>query len=218
MNKRDENIRLHYILDIVIIVFAMLGSIWEIAENGFDLLEYYTTDSNIFIAIACLLDLIYLKSNEEKRKQLGWIKQIKFMATCAMGLTFFVVIFVLAPMGGAMALVRSLTEGALLYQHTLCPLLSFFVYFRLDCKQYRFGKETRFIGPASAILYAIITTTLNVKKVMYGPYPFLHVYEQPVLVSVGWFMVILSLAALISWVLWNANVNMWEKKEQKLEI
>jgi hypothetical protein len=40
---------------------------------------------------------------------------------------------------------------------------------------------------------------------MDGPYPFLHVYEQPVYMSIIWFAAILGGAYFMAWLLLKAN-------------
>ena len=49
--------------------------------------------------------------------------------------------------------------------------------------------------------YAIIALILNFAKLLYGPYPFLHVYEQPVYMSFVWLVVILSMAYVLALIL-----------------
>ena len=45
---------------------------------------------------------------------------------------------------------------------------------------------------ATTIVYAIPVLILNIAKLYVGPYPFLHVYEQPVYMSVFWILAILG--------------------------
>lgn len=203
MNGREK--KMAYIFDGIILLCSMIGTIWEIWENGWIMLSYYTIDSNIFIAVCCLLDILYQRSGQDKKERMGWIKNLKYMATCCMMVTFFVVIFILAPTGGIKGLIGIMTEGALLFHHTICPVVAVISYYRADSKQYKLKKNMIYAGMLPTVLYAIVILSLNVKKILYGPYPFLYIYEQAVWVSVMWMLVILGLAVILGWVLWKGN-------------
>lgn len=198
-----ENNRKAWLLDVMIIVFSTIGTIWEIWENGWGMLRYYTVDSNIFIGISCFLDIIWQRSNKERRERTVWIKNLKYIATCCMMLTFFVVVFILAPMGGVTGLIQILTEGGLLFHHTLCPVAAIISYYKVDCKQFKLKKYMTYIGMLPTVSYAIVVVILNIKRKMHGPYPFLYVYEQELWVSAMWILVILGLAYVIGWILWK---------------
>ncbi|HPF53799.1 MAG TPA: hypothetical protein PLM48_04040 [Clostridia bacterium] len=55
------------------------------------------------------------------------------------------------------------------------------------------------------LLYAIVIIILNIAKLLVGPYPFLHIYEQPWYMSIVWIAVILGMATLLAWLLWLLN-------------
>lgn len=192
-----------WILNIMIIIFSTIGTIWEIWENGWGMLCYYTVDSNIFISICCFLDIIWQRNNKERRERAVWIKNLKYIATCCMMLTFFVVVFILAPMGGVAGLIQILTEGGLLFHHTLCPIAAIISYYKVDCKQFKLKKNMTYIGMIPTVSYAIVVVILNIKRKIHGPYPFLYVYEQDIWVSAMWILVILGLAYIIGWILWK---------------
>lgn len=196
-----ENNKKAWIINSIIILFSTIGTIWEIWENGWGMLRYYTVDSNIFIAICCFLDIFW--QSREKKERVIWIKNLKYIATCCMMLTFFVVVFILAPMGGVAGLIQILTEGGLLFHHTLCPIAAIISYYRVDCKQFELKKYMTYLGMVPTVFYAIVVVILNIKKKIHGPYPFLYVYEQDIWVSVMWILVILGLAYVIGWILWK---------------
>ncbi len=66
-------------------------------------------------------------------------------------------------------------------------------------------RKYRLFALTPTILYAAVAVTLNIAKVMDGPYPFLHVYEQPVYMSIIWFAAILGGAYFMAWLLLKAN-------------
>lgn len=193
------------LIDIVIVIFGIWGSYVEIYENGMIMLSYYTVESNLFISLACLLDLGYQAGVLKQKEQASWIKSVKYLATCCMTITFMVVFFILAPAGGMKEYIRIFFEGPLKYQHTLCPILAAFSFFVVDAYQNDLKKRMVLCSLIPTILYAIVSTSLNIAKIMYGPYPFLHVYEQSVGQSVCYVVLIIFIAYIIGWFLWKIN-------------
>ncbi len=199
------------ILDLLIIIFGILGSYIEIYENGLGMLGYYTVDSNIFMVLCCFLDIIYQVAAFQGQKNLIWIKDIKYTGVCCMTITFCIVFFILAPMGGLEGYLRIFFEGALKYQHFLCPILTIASFLLIDRFQTTLKRSMVYVALIPTIIYAVITTSLNIAKVMYGPYPFLYVYEQSVGMSVFWCVLIISIEYAIVWLLWKTNQILKEK-------
>ena len=54
-------------------------------------------------------------------------------------------------------------------------------------------------------VYAAIVLVLNFAKTLTGPYFFLEVYENPWYMSIVWVVVVLGMAALLSWLLLLIN-------------
>lgn len=192
-------------MDFFLIFFGILGSYIEIYENGIIMLSYYTVLSNIFISIACLFDIVYQIRELKGKSKFAWIKSIKYFATCCMTITFMVVFFVLAPMGGVKEYIRIFFEGPLLFQHTLCPIAAIISFLLIDIRQNSLHKNAVVLSLTPTILYAVVSTSLNIAKVMYGPYPFLRVYEQPVWMSFLYVVIIIGMAYLIGWGLWKIS-------------
>lgn len=199
------------VLDILIIVFGILGTYIEIYENGLGMLGYYTVDSNILMVLCCLLDIIYQVRELQGQKNFIWIKDIKYIGVCCMTITFCIVLFVLAPMGGVVGYLRIFFEGALKYQHFLCPTLTMASFWFIDRFQITLKRSMVYVALIPTIIYAAITTSLNIARVMYGPYPFLYVYEQSVFMSVFWFVLIIGIEYLIVWLLWKINQTLNKK-------
>lgn len=199
------------ILDVLIVIFGCLGSYIEIHENTIVMLSYYTTDSNILMAAACMLDIYYQIRAGKGETAPKWIKKVKFFGVCCMSITFLVVFFVLAPQGGIVGYYRSFFEGALKYQHFLCPLLAVLSFFLVDSRQEAVGKTTAKLALIPTVCYAIAATVGNIIKVMHGPYPFLYVYEQPIYMSILWAVIVLGMAYVISWGLRKINIKVYGK-------
>ncbi len=193
------------VLDLLIIVFGILGTYIELYENGPGMLGYYTVDSNIFMAACCFLDIIYQIRELQGQKNYVWVKEVKYTGVCCMTITFCIVFFVLAPMGGLEGYQRIFFEGALKYQHFLCPILSVASYLFIDRFQVILKRSMVYVALIPTIIYAVITVSLNIARIMYGPYPFLYVYEQSVGMSFFGGVLILGIEYLIVWLLWKIN-------------
>ncbi len=89
----------------------------------------------------------------------------------------------------------------MLYHHTLCPILAILSIAFLE--KYDGINATQ--GLYFTIIYAIIMITLNVLKIVEGPYPFLLVYKQPVIHSIIWTILILAITYAIALILKKVN-------------
>lgn len=192
---------LNLIINLTIVVMELIAINISFKKQGLTLFQYYTEDSNILALVACLLCSIYLirniiTGNYEIPK---WVAILKYMAVCCLTVTFIVVILVLAPMQGSGGYQVLLFSGSLLYQHFLCPVLALAGFLLLDMAP--LNKQDIRFAIVPTIVYAIVSILLNIIKVLDGPYPFLQVYEQPVWMSILWFIVILGGAHLSSWLI-----------------
>lgn len=186
-------------------------------RNNMNMFLFYTEDSNYFAGIVCLIVAIYqIRSLVLKSDNIPQIvRKLKYIAVCQLVLTFLVVVCVLAPMaGGVEGYKYMLLENSMLYQHLLCPIIAFvsFIYFERESK---LPKNSSLIAVIPTIIYAIIMVLLNIFKVIEGPYQFLMVYKQSVLVSIIWFIVIIGAIFLISKVIYCISNKLIEKKGNK---
>jgi len=61
------------------------------------------------------------------------------------------------------------------------------------------------IGVIPTILYAIIIVILNIVRYIEGPYPFFRVYNQSIIVSIIWIVIIMGLVYFISYMLYKLH-------------
>ena len=190
-------------LNAIIAILETLGLIIAIKNNGIGIMGYYTQESNLILLIASLLYVIeYVK---KKKVETYLILTLKYVATCLVAVTFFVVVLCFIPicipmMGFGKAVYAMLIRDANLFHHLLCPLLALMTYFIFE-DELKPGFKESVYAMLPTLLYAIVSTSLNVAKVVEGPYPFLYVYEQPLIVSVLWFIAIPGGGWLFAWVL-----------------
>jgi hypothetical protein len=194
------------ILNIFIVAMEIIGTSLTVKTQGISLFQFYTEDSNIFALFACAVCAAYTARNLKSGVSAlpRWVKTMKYMATCCLSVTFVVVICILAPMAGVGGFRIMLLSGSMLYHHLICPVAALisFVFFETDPQLTR--KYTYFaLIPTGT--YAAVAIILNIARVMKGPYPFLRVYEQPVYMSVLWFVVIFGGAYLLAWLILLAN-------------
>ena len=154
---------------------------------------FYTEDSNYFAGIVCLILAIFQINELINGKEIPKIiRLLKYVAVCLLMVTFTVVIFVLAPMvGGVDGYKMLLLNGSMLYQHLLCPIFALSSFVHLERKN-KIPKNYTFISLIPTIIYAVIMIILNILKIIEGPYPFLMVYRQSILMSIVWFILILG--------------------------
>ena len=98
------------------------------------------------------------------------------------------------------------------YQHFLCPLLSIGSFLLVDSFQELVDKTTLRLALIPTVFYAIAAVIGNITKVIYGPYPFLHVYEQSVYMSIFWTVIIVGMAYFISFGFTKINNKLYGKK------
>ena len=181
------------VFNLAIVILEIIGLVLTVQESGHVPIEFYTEDSNLLILVVSSLYLYFALA---KKKMPKWLVILKQIATVGLAVTFLVVILILAPMY-EFNYGYLLFHNTLLYYHTLCPLLGVVTF--LWCDQLgKLPKKISFYGLAFTICYAIVMIVLNLLRIVNGPYPFLKVYEQSIMMSVVWTIVILGLAYIIS--------------------
>ena len=222
MNKKQKIITVStFIVNSALAIMEFVGLVLMVELyksynlHPFGWIKYYTQLSNIFSMIVALMVVVCslkdLAKNTYSEKKT--VRLLKFISTCCLTETFLVTMFVLAPMGMMGGFVPIMFEGPNLYHHFLCPIVSLLSLCILER-----GSKIRFkhciYALVPTLISGAITVTLNIMKVMHGPYPFLHVYEQPVYMSLIWAVVVLGGAfAITLLVKLLANINTKKKKE-----
>ncbi len=194
-----------FLMNLAIFSGEAVGFGFSISEMGTNLFVYYTELSNILALIAsgayCVSSVMALTRG---CCMPFWVHVLRYVANAAVTLTMLVVLFVLIPtLGDPLWLLFS---GSMLFHHTLCPILSVlsFLLFEKEHSRNLKMKHTLYAMIFTAV-YGIVFIILNICKAFVGPYPFLHVYEQPVYMSVVWCVVIFGGAYLICFLTYLGN-------------
>lgn len=152
-------------------------------ENGLSMFRFYTELSNALALVACALTAVFGFLKLFGKKIPTVVSAIKFTATVSQTITFFVVVFILAPQYGGIEGYKSvLFYGTMIFTHLLCPLLTF-VSFCFFEKSF-FSVSIAFFAVVPTIIYGAVALALNFFRIMVGPYPFLEVYRSPVITAV----------------------------------
>ena len=190
MEKYDVSL----IFNVILIILEVIALVICFDALGCIDLTYYTVDSNIFLLISSILYLISRK-NPPKTVQF-----FKYSSTLSVLITFLVVVFILYPMLDFDFQFLFLT-GPNPYMHVLCPIMAVISFIFFEKNEIENVLKNNLRALYFTLIYAVILISLNILKVVNGPYPFLKVYEQSVLMSVIWIVAILGFALILSWLL-----------------
>ena len=185
--------RLDIIIHILIIILEILAFIRAIRHEGRVAIEFYTDLSNLMALITSILYLIFYK------KENKFINSLYFVTTTMLTITLLVVIFVLGPMY-SFDYKWLILQGSHFIMHLICPVLFISVYLF-----YKKRNDNKYLSVIVTGIYGIVLIILNLLKVVDGPYPFLKVYNQSILTSILWGIILLSVSLVISILLIKLN-------------
>ena len=153
------------------------GSIDVLGSSGTTCFKYFTTDSNILMAIASALFLFFdlRKINDPKKKIPRWAEIFRFAGTVAVSLTFVVVVIFLAPKSlitSGAARAAGLFTGNVFPLHVSTPLFAIFSWIFLDeCRDLSLPESLWALVPV-AIYGAVYTWLVIAVKVWVDWYGF----------------------------------------------
>ena len=181
-------------LNLLIILFAMIGFVFCYFHWKWRLFTFYTEFSNFFALVTSTIVYIYqIRCIKEDTPLPKWVKLVKYFSTCCLTLTFLVVLFVLAPGSGKGGFHSMFISGSSLFFHLLNPLLaisSITFFEREPVLEQKVAEMAIF----PTFIYATFIYPLIIIEKITPPYPFLNVYAQPLYISFIWFLVLLGAA------------------------
>lgn len=172
--------KLALIINIAILILELFAFGRSIFTEHAIAVEYYTNDSNIFALISSLLFIVFYNKERE------FVKDIRFIATSCLTLTFLVVIFILCPMYNFNYKLLMFTDNFLIL-HTIVPILCIFSYITLEDRS-----NKNYLCLVFTIIYSIILVSLNILNIVEGPYPFLMVHNQNIFITLLWGTIIIG--------------------------
>ncbi|MCQ2582841.1 MAG: hypothetical protein MJ160_02940 [Treponema sp.] len=133
-----------------------LGPADAFGSHGVACFKFFTTDSNILVAVASLLCAIFLFKKTEIPQ---WVMVLKFAGTISVTVTFLTVLLFLAPMGvlktGHFETVFLYFAGNAFLLHFSTPVLSIISTTILE-KEYPISKKQSLCGVLPTLVYAVI--------------------------------------------------------------
>ncbi len=172
-------------LNAILVLLEIIGVILTVRTIGYIDVAYYTEDSNLLSLVISVIFLVYLL----KGKVPKYVSIIKYMSVLCLMVTFLVVLFILGPMYNFNYQWLFFTND-LIFFHLLCPIVAFvsFVFF----EEHEFDRKDSLRACYFTFIYAIILVILNIVDVVEGPYPFLMVRKQSIIMSLVWGIVIVG--------------------------
>ena len=184
-----KNKKMSIKLNIVIILLEILGFSLSIIKYHHIAIEYYTNQSNLIALFTSILFVIFYKSKSRI------INDLRFITTSTLTLTFLVVLFILTPMYNYNYKLLMFTEEFCIF-HTIVPIISLISYLFYERRS-----KKDYLGFLYTIIYCFIFVQLNICGVISGPYPFLKVKEQSIIISIIWFIIIVGGSYLIGYLI-----------------
>ena len=128
------------------------------------------------------------------------IALLRLTSVLSLAITFLVALFILT---SSMNFdFKFMYGGANFFLHLVCPILLFIIYFKYD-SMYKLTRKELVYANLLTYIYGIIMIPLNIFKVVEGPYPFLMVYKQSVIMSIIWLVLIVGGTTLLGAGLYN---------------
>ena len=201
-------------IHIMLVVMELIGLNYTFSvHDGFKMFIYYTDNSNVLCLLVSALFVMFMLPALSKgrtsgfvstymmqhykgsRRMPGWITLLRYICTCCLMLTFLVVLFVLGPKKG---FADQLLKGVHPIDHVIAPVLSLMSFLFLETAE-PLPKKAPVYAIIPTVIYAVILIGMNVAGLADGPYFFLRVHEQSLIMAVFWTVAILGGNYLISW-------------------
>ena len=185
------------VLNGLIVVMEIGAAVCGLTTRGVAVFMFYTVLSNLLGCISCAACLVF-----EVRELRGGAplprpaRLLKYAAACCLLMTFFVVVFVLAPAyisAGMDGYRLMFLERELPVTHLMGPLLVFGSYVLFEADRTMTLRQS-LVGFVPTLAYAAVAYPCNIAQLWHGPYPFFFVWEMPVWQSVAWFFALCALA------------------------
>jgi len=167
-----------FFINLTIVILEIIGLIISIQNDKVLTFTFYTTDSNFLALITSFLFCIFaVIAFTTKTPIPKWIKILRFISTACLSLTFFLSICIIIPLYPNLFSLM-LLENFGLYHHFLCPLLSIISFIVFE-KNEPLKKNVIIFALLPTITYGLINLSLNLLKIISGPYPFFYLFLVP---------------------------------------
>ena len=183
-------------LNILFMFFEVVALAWTMGQFMLESFIYYTILSNLF---ALIVGIIYFYYSYQKRIP-KIFSILRLSSVLSLAVTFLVSLFILLPSFNFDF--KRMYGGMNLFLHFVCPVMLFIIYLIYD-KRVKLTKKDIIIANALTFVYGAVMVPLNILKVVEGPYPFLMVYKQSLLMTIIWLIVIVGGTTLLAFSLYK---------------
>jgi hypothetical protein len=172
------------IINGLIVILEIVGLYLSVGRLGIKVFQYYTENSNYLALVTSSVFILVVTISLIRGKLIpSWVYILRFVTTASLTITLVVVLLVLIPMMPEDTMFL-LFGNSCLYQHTLCPILSILSFIFLE-NESKLSRKSILYALIPTIIYGVIFITLNILKIVEGPYPFFYFYYFPWYMSVS---------------------------------
>lgn len=206
MITRKTRLTLGLGVNILLVIMESFACLMLMFNHGsgfnFSYFLHFTHYSNLFLLVSSFMKVVgiirCLGGIEEKVSH--GVRVFRLMSVSAAVLVPLVVLFILIPMNNFEGIGKTLLSETNLLEYVICPLLAAVSFVVLG--NYKdFGIAETFIATVPTVIYAFVLTLLNALDIVRGPYVFFLVHEQPLWLSTAWFILIVGISYVVSYVL-----------------
>ena len=196
-----------FIADICILVFALAGMIlqFSVSRPWWSAFRLFALYSSLLMLPACSMHAVF-EGRILRSKGFfvpSFVHICKYVSACCAAVTFLGSIFVIAPLsGGIRALPDLMLRMPGLFLRLLCPLSAVVSCMYVDRTALP-DRRVAVLPVMAAGFYALLLILLNLTRTLRGPYPFLLLYEQPIWLSILWFVLLFALVGAVSLLIWK---------------
>lgn len=181
------------LLNILIIVFEIIGFVLSFRNYSRIPIEYYTEDSNILTLITSIIFIAFVIAG---KKTPYFLKILKYISAVCLTVTFLVVVCILIPLYN-FDFNSMLFKGEMIFHHILCPIVGVITFLFFDEIDKYTTKES-LVAVSATFIYGVIIIILNVLNKISGPYPFLEIRNQTVTISIMWSVIMFLLTYIVA--------------------
>ena len=179
------------IINIIILILGAVNFALVVHKRKAAAFAFYTQLSNYAALAAAILFLLAFKF----QGLIPAAEAMRFLSSVMLGMTFFVVMAVLIPMGAG---AKNMLWGSGFFVHLLVPWLSIISTLFLENDP---SPGLLLFPPVTTLIYGLIMMILNYQGKADGPYPFFWVRRQSKKATVLWTAALFGAVLLISFLM-----------------
>lgn len=187
---------------IVTMEWPLVSGEWQ--SSGVWMLRFYTQSSNVLAMLTCAVCAVSeIVCLVRRRAVPRWAQLARYVSACCLMVTMIVAACILVPMSPGETFRTFMLQGALLYTHTVCPLVMLAGCLIGGGRPLKARHALMALVPT--LIYGVITLMMNAKRIYTGPYFFFRIDRQPWHETAMWMCAIVAGNFAIAWLLGKAQ-------------